>query len=300
MHRPSFLALVALFLAVTQSATSYPIFTDRSGEANQLEETKAPGLWQSVGKEGLDLLPEPPKTKYSLIPSWSNNRNGQTSQRGPAHPHPYQTSPVLVPATLDILSEQMHKHYNSHLKDKQEHKSKYMSAAEQRQNHYSELLSYLHAKNALNKDPNHSTPASFSLASSAGHSVSFFSYRLSWPALGSSTTNMPRYPLPGIFTTVIVLLAMVWIAIFTIGLVELANFVWERRKEAEEAQEEEDYEHGEEGSVRLNSLKSVPFTVVFPSNRLRSISEREEEEYPVAVFSDADLSAVTDADHLLI
>lgn len=190
----------------------------------------------------------------------------------------------------------MHKHYDGHMQDKQEQESEFInSISEQRQNHYSELLSYLHAKNALNKDPDYSTPASFSLASSAGHSVSFFSYRFSLPTLGSSTATLPRYPLPGIFTTVIILLAMVWIAIFTIGLVELGNYLWARRREAQ-VDNEEEVEHGE-GSVRLDDLKSVPFTVVFPSERLRSSSEIEhDDEYLVSVFSDSDLSSASDSD----
>jgi nitrogen fixation-related uncharacterized protein len=194
------------------------------------------------------------------------------------------------------MPEQMHEHYDGQMQDKQEQESTSInSISEQRQNHYSELLSYLHAKNALNKDPNHSTPASFSLASSAGHSVSFFSYRFSLPSLGSSTATPPRYPLPGIFTTVIILLVMVWIAIFTIGLVELGSYLWARREA--QVDDEEEVEHGEEGSVRLDDLKSVPFTVVVPPERIRSSSEIEhDDEYLVSVFSDSDLSSASDSE----
>ncbi|KAJ5301305.1 hypothetical protein PENANT_c023G00099 [Penicillium antarcticum] len=288
-HSPSVLALVAFLFTVTQSATSYPISTSKWVKADQFDDNKAHGSWRSFEKDGLDLLPGLSNAKHNPIPSWSN---GYTAERGLDHPYTYKPSPVLAPATLDIMPEQLH--------NTQEHESGSIDGAEQRQNHYSELLSYLHAKNALNKDPGHSTPASFSLASSAGHSVSFFSYRLSWPTLGSSTSTMPRYPLPGIFTTVIILLAMVWIAIFTIGLVELGNYFWARRREAQG--DEEEVEHGEEESVRLDSLKSVPFTVIFPSNRIRSNSEREEDEYQVAVFTDADLNSgsSSDEDHQLI
>jgi hypothetical protein len=88
---------------------------------------------------------------------------------------------------------------------------------------------------------------------------------------------------------------MVWIAIFTIGIVELGNYLWARRREARD--EEEEVEHGDEGNVRLESLKSVPFTVVFPSDRIRTSWEREiDDEYPVAVVTDADLSAASDSD----
>jgi len=62
-----------------------------------------------------------------------------------------------------------------------------------------------------------------------GHSISFFSYRISLPFLNFAPANFAQYPLPGIFTAVMVLLAMVWIAIFMIGLVELGNYLWKRR-----------------------------------------------------------------------
>ncbi|KAJ5985961.1 hypothetical protein N7499_007746 [Penicillium canescens] len=272
-HRPSFLALIAFLFAVTQSTTSYPILTSKWVKADQFEDAKAHGLRKAFEKEGLDILPEPLKAKYHLVPSWSNNQNDHAAERGHDYPYTHQTSPALVPTTLDIMPEQMHEYYDGQMQDKQEQKSTSINSIfEQRQNHYSELLSYLHAKNALNKDPNHSTPASFSLASSAGHSVSFFSYRFSLPTLGSSTATLPRYPLPGIFTMVIILLAMVWIAIFTIGLVELGSYLWARRREAQV--DDEEVEHGEEESVRLEDLKSVPFTVVFPPQGIRSSSVR--------------------------
>jgi hypothetical protein len=66
-HRPSFVALVAFLFAITQSATSYPILTSKWAKADQFEDTKARGLWKAFEKEGLDILPEPPKAKYNLV-----------------------------------------------------------------------------------------------------------------------------------------------------------------------------------------------------------------------------------------
>jgi hypothetical protein len=66
-HRPSFLALVAFLFAITQSATSYPILTSKWVKADRFEDSKAHGLWKAFEKEGLDILPEPPKTKYNLV-----------------------------------------------------------------------------------------------------------------------------------------------------------------------------------------------------------------------------------------
>ena len=61
---------------------------------------------------------------------------------------------------------------------------------------------------------------------SSAHYVTFMSYRVSLPFLKFAPTSFPSFPLPGIFTTVIVLLVMVWIAILTIGLVEFGNYLW--------------------------------------------------------------------------
>ena len=81
---------------------------------------------------------------------------------------------------------------------------------------------------------------------SSSHYISFFSYRVSLPFFKFAPVSFPSFPLPGIFTTVIVLLAMVWIAILAIGLVEFGNYLW-NGSEATEATGQHEIE-GESGS----------------------------------------------------
>jgi hypothetical protein len=63
------------------------------------------------------------------------------------------------------------------------------------------------------------------------HSFSLFSYRISLPYLHIhiEPPGFPLRPFPGIFTTVIILVAMLWIVILTVSLVELANYLWRKR-----------------------------------------------------------------------
>jgi hypothetical protein len=107
-------------------------------------------------------------------------------------------------------------------------------------NHYGELMGHPQAYNG--KQAGETQTATFSSATlklASGHSISFFSYRISLPFLKFAPANLPQSPLPDIFTTVMVLLAMVWIAIFMIGLVEFGNYLWKRRA-ARQAERDED------------------------------------------------------------
>jgi hypothetical protein len=105
-------------------------------------------------------------------------------------------------------------------------------------NHYGELMGHSQAYNGKQAGET-ATFSSATLKLASGQSISFFSYRISLPFLKFAPANLPQYPLPDIFTTVMVLLAMVWIAIFMIGLVELGNYLWKRRA-ARQAERDED------------------------------------------------------------
>lgn len=107
-----------------------------------------------------------------------------------------------------------------------------------------------------------------SLGFSSGHYISFLSYRVSLPFLKFAPVSFASFPLPGIFTTVIVLLAMVWIAILTIGLVEFGNYLWNGTEQGRESGQygvrdgsesgNEDYELAEEGQMsKLPSMITI-------------------------------------------
>lgn len=122
-------------------------------------------------------------------------------------------------------------------------------------------------------DAIHSYESEFYSAStprySSGHYISFLSYRVSIPLLKLFPASFPAYPLPGIFTTVVVLLALVWVAILTIGLVEFGNYLWNSRDEVGEAgqntvqdgfgDDNEEHELAERGELSKLPLHSVGF-----------------------------------------
>ncbi|KAJ5975667.1 hypothetical protein N7481_009374 [Penicillium waksmanii] len=104
---------------------------------------------------------------------------------------------------------------------------------------------------------------------SSGHYISFLSYRVSIPLMKFFPAAFPAFPLPGIFTAIIVLLALVWIAIFTIGLVEFGNYLWNGYDEADETghrtvedgleDDSEEYELSEHGEMSKLPLHPVGF-----------------------------------------
>lgn len=129
--------------------------------------------------------------------------------------------------------------------------------------HYGEILGHPQGQN--NDGPRQQkTTTAFSTASiklASGHSISFFSYRISLPFLKFAPSSVPQLQLPGTFTTVMVLLAMVWIAILMIGLVEFGNYLWKRRGAASLAAEC-DEEVNEDSAAGSEELLKAPLRVV--------------------------------------
>jgi hypothetical protein len=150
---------------------------------------------------------------------------------------------VLVPVAPESLPpppQPQHHRYDAN--GKAQEPSFEVKTYADNENHYGEPMGHPQAYGG--KQTTHTaTFSSATLKLASGHSISFFSYRISLPFLKFAPANFPQYPLPGIFTTVMVLLAMVWIAIFMIGLVELGNYLWKRRA-ATQAERDEGVSEG--------------------------------------------------------
>ncbi|CAI7614054.1 unnamed protein product [Penicillium glandicola] len=275
LNRASILTF-ALILAVVQSTTSHPIQTSKLVNTEQFKRFTR-GIWKVFEKEEFDLLSDSPHLKSIGNPTWPiNPNNDSTEQDTPDDRYTTGTSKLEKPAvsipiaTSPEIPEPMYKQFDQHTGEKQKHRSddKESSSsvvAAQRQNHYGEILQYLHTKNALNNKHKHTTPASFA-HSSSGHSIAFFAYRFSFPTLRSKDMTLLQYPLPGVFTTVIILLVMVWVAIFTIGLVELGNYIWRRRQEALPRDDQDLYSE----EIGFDETMKVPLRIVIaPSESTR-------------------------------
>jgi hypothetical protein len=121
--------------------------------------------------------------------------------------------------------------------DKQDISTPESNIVPQRLKHYGELFNNQDKNSNELLDPDTESYSSSTLQISPGHYISFFSYRISFPFLKYAPKCLPRFPLPGIFTTVVLLLALVWIAILTIALVELGNYLWKKRRDTRLATE---------------------------------------------------------------
>ncbi|KAJ5950433.1 uncharacterized protein N7479_008846 [Penicillium vulpinum] len=280
INRSSTITL-ALILAVTQSTTSHPIQSSKWVKAEQFQDLNVRGIWKVFEKGPYNLLPSPPPVKYNWNPAWPTKQNNEpTEQDTPNNRYTTGTSEtgkptisIMIPASPEIPG-QIHNDYNQHTRENQGHhssedqESSVKPLATQKQSHYSKIIHYMHTKNALKNEHKHTTPASSSHPSS-NHSISFFAYRFSFKPFRSKVMTFPQDPLPGVFTTVIILLVMVWVAIFTIGLLELGNYLWKRRAEAF-ARESDQVPDSEERDVGLDETMKVPLRIIIaPSERSR-------------------------------
>ncbi|KAJ5421043.1 hypothetical protein N7465_003562 [Penicillium sp. CMV-2018d] len=305
INRPSILTL-GLILAVAHSTTSHPIRTSKWVKTEQFLDPNAQGIWKVFEKEGYDQLPDPPHVKYNGNPAWPTNQSNEPAEQGtPNNRYKTGTSEsgkptvsILIPASPEI-PEPPNKPYDQAKEGRQqdhspEDESPIHSPAAQRQGHYNDILQYLHTKNALNNEHKHTTPFSHS---SSGHSTSSFTYRLSFTTLRSKAMTFSQYPLPESFTTVIILLVMVWIAMFTIGLLELGNYLWRRGREAL-AREGAQRLHSPDPDVGLDETMKVPLRIVIaPSENTRPRSvEGHGYEFLESVASDYDSDSGSESD----
>lgn len=122
--------------------------------------------------------------------------------------------------------------YDHPTTDKQEISTTGSKIVPQRLKHYGELFNNQDKYHNELLEPDTELYSSSTLHISPSHYISFFSYRISFPFLKYAPKCLPRFPLPGIFKTVVLLLALVWIAILTIALVELGNYMWKKRRDA--------------------------------------------------------------------
>ncbi|KAJ5728838.1 uncharacterized protein N7483_003346 [Penicillium malachiteum] len=253
--RPPYLILFALVLLIIKPATSHPVRSSKWTETTRLEEYEAREHGNYHDKTDQDPFPV-----GTLLGSDKFKRD--TLLRKPP-------GVVLVPGGRSPASERLHRHWNHRPKGK-----------------YGEIFG--HAKESdkvgtsgISKEDTQ-TLTSPSLRLSTSHDLSFFSYRISFPFFKLAPMSLPQLPLPGIFTTVMILLALVWIAILAIGLVEVANYLWRRRRIAHVAADTDRLLNENSSSTEL---VKEPFQVLVVPRAPRRL-ERLQDENPVLVQND--------------
>lgn len=138
-----------------------------------------------------------------------------------------------------------------------EESTKKAIAADQK-HRYEEALRQIDIKNALSYK--HGETMLASSPRSSGLTISAFSYRFSipFPTLRLQEAGLLGHPLSQNFATVIILIVLVWIAMFLIGLFELGNYLWSRPAQTVV----ENIDGNEEQDVELGELAKMPSSIV--------------------------------------
>ncbi|KAJ5135515.1 uncharacterized protein N7515_004793 [Penicillium bovifimosum] len=256
------LFVLAFVLAVTQLATSQPIRTSRWVKIAQFPDPNASGTWKVFEKEGFDLLPDPPHVRYYQNPIWQKSQSNEpTEQEPPSNRYVKGVSESGKPTVSILVPErttgQMHQslqHTEEHGHSTSEDKEKSINAIHaldiQRQKHYSEVLQYLHMKHDLNTKYKDLVSASSLSSSSSGQSSSSSAFGFSLPSMRSKNVVSPM---------VMILLVVVWIAIFTVGILELGSYLWRRRMQTSNR-------HSEERNVGDEKMR-IPLKVITECSR---------------------------------
>lgn len=149
--------------------------------------------------------------------SFDGRTSGYTFQREPTSDESIVSILVPVAPVSDLLPG--NKYHENRI-------------APQRLHHYGEIFNSQEKDDGVLKPGAGSYTSSTLQISPTTHYISFFSYRISFPFLKYAPKCLPWLPLPGILTTVALLLALIWVAILTIALVELGNYMWKKRQAA--------------------------------------------------------------------
>lgn len=202
------------------------------------------------------------------------NHEDPTIERGPPeyrYKRDSSSGKSIVSVLIPVSPASAHHHHHHHAQDKQQQDAytyaRLESLAAHKSSSYSELLglsqgqsSELHEDESTSTSTSTPTSTTFSSAAlklASGDSISFFSYRIPLPFLKFAPSSFPFQP-PDVFTTVLVLLAMVWIAILMIALVEFGNYLWKRRR-AERLAARCERDMGDDLAAGAVELVKVPF-----------------------------------------
>ncbi|KAJ5664422.1 hypothetical protein N7507_005153 [Penicillium longicatenatum] len=273
---PLYWSLIALVLAMVQPAASHPIRTSKWIKTTQLEDRDNRGVWKVFEKHEKYSLPRLPQAKSSQPEFPTKLRHDTDLERGKSG-RLYKRDTTSDKSIVSVLipNPPISERLNRHWKHPQAEHYEYPWKPATPTKHYGEVLGHTKAKTgatAFHRQKVESSPSS--LRESSGNYISFFSYRISFPFLKFAPVSFTQIPLPGIFTTIMVLLALVWITILTIGLVEVGNYIWNRGRVAPLVGEIE--VESDDSTSRSVELVKTPFQVLV----VPRIPLRETVRYP--------------------
>ncbi|KAJ5987478.1 hypothetical protein N7451_011843 [Penicillium sp. IBT 35674x] len=277
---PFYWSLIAVVLAIVHPAASQPVRTPKWIETFQFEDLDNRGIWKVFEKHEKYSLPELPQAKPSQPESPSKTKHDTNLERGQGLLYKRETTSdksivsVLIPRPP--ISERLDRHWKHPQAELYDYPWK---PATPTTKHYGEVLGHNKAKTSATGSHGHeSESSSSSLGLSSGDYISFLSYRISFPFLKFTPVSFAPFPLPGMFTTIMVLLALVWIAILIIGLVEVGNYLWSRGQASPLAGENDEVESGDDSAGRSVALVKEPFQILVIPRFPRCETAREQNE----------------------
>ncbi|KAJ5291239.1 hypothetical protein N7478_000490 [Penicillium angulare] len=267
--RPLSIFFIALILAFVHKATAHPIRTSKWIKASEFKDHKARGIWKVFEKSNEQALPQFPGARPTQInPQSKITRQELIHEHKPSGRHYKRTiTPeksivsVLVPEPSTPV--RLRRHSNAH-PEKDSHKSSQAGVNKPKQ--YGQFLTRHKAGGSVLKVEENEYSSSVSLQPSSERRIYLLSStRFSVPFLNFAHLSFPRFPLPGVFTMVMMLLIFVWIAILTVGLVEVGDYLWNRRGAAQLEIESDNNcleNHDEDSGNRPTELVKEPFQIV--------------------------------------
>ncbi|KAJ6109174.1 hypothetical protein N7486_001408 [Penicillium sp. IBT 16267x] len=283
--------LIALVLAIVHPVTSHPIRTSKWIETTQFEDRDNRGVWKVFEKPSKYSLPELPQVRSIPPESPTKTRQDTNLERGQPgrlykRDKTSDKSIVSVLVSNPPISERLYRQW----KHPQAENYEYPWKTATRTKHFGEVLGHTKAKTGVtgfHRQGNDSSSPSLGLSS--GNYISFVSYRISFPFLRFVPLSFPQFPLPDIFTTIMILLALVWIAILTVGLVEVGNFLWDRGRAAHLADESNEVE-SDDAAGRSVELVKEPFQVLIIPRvpRREAVRHQDEDEDLLSSSSGSD------------
>ncbi|KAJ5578342.1 uncharacterized protein N7459_007306 [Penicillium hispanicum] len=284
--------LVALFLLIVHPVTSHPIQASTWTETNRFKDPEPRGSRNAL-KKIQGTWPELSHTKFKSASTPVHDDEGNIAS-GSESLGRHHTSgfifekpiiPVLVPVSVSSAWKQ-HQKQHHHVEEQNHPNPEIKPIATYREDQYGEIVGRPHTSaKGLYGHPTEYYSASSRLSS--GHYLPFFSYRMSFPYLKSAPVTFPQIPLPGVFTAVMVLLALVWITIVTIGVVEFGNHLWNRRRVSRLAAEC-DRDLNEEPSFGSMDEVKMPLHTLYPGNSRIGTEEESRNEDSESLSSDSD------------
>ncbi|KAF3398575.1 hypothetical protein F1880_006333 [Penicillium rolfsii] len=229
-HHRVLAAYVALVLVFVSPGASHPIGTSQLARTGHIGDAEARGIQATIGNEEKIRGTHRLQAEHKLQPIQLRSTSERLSQRDPSSDESIVSILVPIAPTSDYLPHSHH--HDNPSTEKQDISTLKSSIVPQRLKNYGEFFNSQKNDRKELLDPDAEPVSSSTLEISPTPYISLFSYQISFPFLKYAPKCLPHFSVPGIFTTVVVLLALVWVAILTIALVELGNYMWKERRDA--------------------------------------------------------------------